>query len=97
MVEAAQAQALQLAQEHGRLSLTLRNPQDLSVGKTQVASLRTVSDNFFEPEEALPAPSTPAATSDKPKDPTPPPAAKTWDVMLIRGDKVETVTVPMPK
>jgi len=97
MVEVAQAQLLQLAQEHGHLSLAMRNAQDAAVGHTQVASLKAVAGDFFENKTPDLVPETPAAaTNDSPRESAPPPTPKTWDVMLIRGDKVETVTVPMP-
>jgi pilus assembly protein CpaB len=94
LVDAKQAQILQLALEFGTVSLTLRNPLDSTVDDGEkITSLREFFGSNPEflwlEQERAPAPqeaSNPAPTTR--------PAAQ-WNVVVIEGTSIRTVPVPL--
>ncbi len=104
-VTSRQAKALQLAQKHGSVSLALRNPHDRSpvendvtvLSDGQLAKLGT----FLNPADTSRAQSDskPRVTPVLAPQPAPiqrpqPALPQDWEVMIMRGTKVETQTFP---
>ena len=96
LVDPEQAQKLQLADQHGSISLALRNPTDgkpLNVIVTQLASLMA-----RRPPEAIEKPSPrPAATQASPTTPGVEKPEAAGAIVIVRGVVTETVTFPAPE
>jgi len=110
MVTAKEAEALQLAVKHGSVSLAMRNPNDdapidVSQGRTLLSRL---SEDFLahlvDPEDELSStaeppgePSAAAAPASRPEPRIEPESVRTWDTVLIRGNKVEIRSFTPPR
>jgi pilus assembly protein CpaB len=105
-VDPAQARSLQLAVDHGIISLAMRNPLDQGVVEPKPALISDLFKNFV-PEPAvvgmvpMPVPGAPSPVLVRPSVPgsqAPPPQAKAeppapkWDVIIIRGGSRETTS-----
>lgn len=91
LVDTRQAKALELAMDQGTLSLALRNPLDSTDGDRDAVSVRSIMGEPLNPAptvnpEARPLPATQPATVEVPH----------WDTMIIRGQKVEIRSFPLP-
>ncbi len=98
MVTPKQAELLQLAQEHGAISLALRNPLEPVVEASE-EEVRSRLSEFFRRravEPASPA-STPASASAAGAAKPAPTTAAQWNVTFIRGGASETQSFPMPE
>ena len=106
MVDPAQARSLQLAVDHGSISLSMRNPLDQGVVEPKPALISDLFKNFVpEPAVArmapMPVTGAPSPASVQPSVPgtqaqpsqakAEPPAPK-WDVLIIRGGSRETTS-----
>lgn len=101
LVTTEQAKKLQLAMEHGTLSLALRNPMDSGKADHSTVSVKRLLNDLApfpvgEPEALAAAPAPTPAKVDA-FAPTTKPADPVWDVTIIRGGVSETKSLPMPK
>ena len=99
LVTTEQAKQLQLAMEHGTLSLALRNPLDSGEADRSTVSVKRLLNGLDPlqvgpPVAAAPPPPPPKVETPEPVKPAPDPV---WDVTIIRGGVSETKALPMPK
>jgi pilus assembly protein CpaB len=101
LVEPRQAEALQLAFEHGTVSLVMRNPTDVSNDPGKSVLLSALCQDFFPKIDLV----------SKEGDPTPGPTTSTtqpaaapnavqpaqWETTVIRGTTSEKKFFPMPE
>ncbi len=108
LVNPQQAEALQLAMEHGSLSLAMRGPADDVPGHGKGTSLSELSEDLARmmrrskvTPTGRPIGETPAAPDTRPIGPVVevpgtadplPPDARTWTTIVIRGGKVHSET-----
>lgn len=100
MVNAQQAVILQLAREHGTVSLAMRNPLDSDPISTDGVLLSELSPEYFgrlaqsAGAEAL---SNTAGDGERPTKSAPSAGKpRRWEVAIIRGGEVKTRTVLLP-
>lgn len=100
MVTPKQAELLQLAQEHGAISLAMRNPLEplCAVNEEEV---RSQLSEFFRRHSSEPAPPPAVAEAPASMPAAEPKASATpapkWNVTFIRGGASETQSFPMPE
>ena len=107
LVDSRQAEALQLAMQHGEITLALRNPTDgdrnemaatlLSEGR--LAQLATFLPSSVKEDDAPQALIPTAQPVQAPITQTEPSTSKTnplWDVTILRGGKTEIRSFPVP-
>ncbi len=95
MVTVEQAGALQLATEHGTITLAMRNPLDAEQVKPNAIRLGDLSSVFGDGVTAsddVREVQAPAATSA----PASQPAVPMWETVIIRGGKIETKQFALP-
>ena len=100
MVTSAEAQALQLAQQYGKLSLTMRNPLDAKQTPARVISLDQLGSGEWRSAGmgVAPPPTTERlATHQQPAAAEVVKSAPMWDVVVIRGGEARTQQMPAPK
>ncbi len=104
MVNSKQAIILQLAREHGTVSLALRNPLDSTpvdpdgvllseLSPAYIGRLARLANVAISPQGSVPAPAVEAHQSVAPVYRGP----SIWEVDIFRGGSRETRTVPLPE
>jgi pilus assembly protein CpaB len=103
LVDSRQAEALQLAQEHGSISLAMRNPHDASptqqdptvLHEGRLARLAEYLNSFGEKDEApeSEAQGQTLGYVEPDEAPAAQPAQRKWEVMVMRGAKAEIQTL----
>jgi len=99
LVDTQQAKKLQLAMQHGTLSLALRNPLDTGHADNASVSVRRLLTDLAPFGIEIPIAKNPAdpfangAPTTRPAEP----AGPQWQVTVIRGEVTETKSFPMPK
>jgi pilus assembly protein CpaB len=93
LVDAKQALLLQLAREHGSISLSLRNPLDGAPVASPAVLLTELAPEFFGRSTRAPATTPAPADGETPRAGTPIPR---WEIEIIRGGTVEKRTVEPP-
>jgi len=92
MVTPEQAEAVQLAMEHGVISLTMRNPMDAKPFRGTLTSLDDLPRKWMDRPKAT-ALNTDAVDTDVNPEPT----VRQWETIVIRGTKTERALLPLPE
>ena len=93
MGSAEQAEVLQLATEHGTITLAMRNPLDATPVERKMTHLGELSRVFAEVADVVTEPSAPAQPTSAPASQ---PAVPMWETVIIRGGKIETKLFALP-
>jgi pilus assembly protein CpaB len=86
LVDSKQAKALQLAMEQGTLSLALRNPLDMANADREAFWAQSLTGNGIQRAAAPTALPEVKPAAEQPR----------WDMVIMRGNAMETKSFPMP-
>ena len=96
LVDALQAEKLNLAMGEGSISLALRNPADMSSHAADGTLLASLSPAFARTPKAQPEPTAPRVR-EVPVPAAPVAREPTWETVIVRGGQKETKTFALPE